>query len=57
MERITADIEKRDFFKDPFSEIELTKIFKMSKKRPSECLRKRDKMYKELKLEEDKKNG
>ena len=55
MERLKADIEKRDFFKEPFSETELTKIFKMSKKRPSECLRKRDKMYKELKLEEGEK--
>ncbi|WP_316507291.1 arsenate reductase family protein [Nitrosopumilus sp.] len=55
MERISADIEKRDFFNDPFSESELAKIFKMSEKKPSECLRKRDKMYKELKLEENKK--
>ena len=50
-----ADIEKRDFFKDPFSEAELTKILKMTGKKPSEILRKRDKMYKELDLENNKK--
>ena len=50
IERMNADIEKRDFFKDPFSEIELTKIIKMTGKKPSELLRKRDKKYKELDL-------
>ena len=49
------DIEKRDFFKDPFSEEELKKIIKMSGKQPSEFLRKRDKMFKELDLENGKK--
>lgn len=55
MERMNADIEKRDFFKDPFSESELKKIIKMSGKKPVELLRKRDKMYKELDLENKKK--
>ena len=50
-----ADIEKRDFFKDPFSETELKKIIKMTGKKPSELLRKRDKMFKELDLENSKK--
>ncbi len=50
-----TDIDKRDFFKDPFSETELKKIIKMSGKKPSELLRKRDKMYKELDLENSKK--
>ena len=45
------DIEKRDFFKEPFSETELKKIIKLSGKKPVEFLRKRDKMYKELDLE------
>jgi arsenate reductase len=54
-ERMKADIEKRDFFKDPFSEAELKKIIKMSGKKPIELLRKRDKMYKELDLENVKK--
>ena len=49
-ERMNADLDKRDFFKDPFSESELKKIIKMSGKKPSELLRKRDKMYKELDL-------
>ena len=44
------DIEKRDFFKDPLSEVELKKIIKMSGKAPSELLRRRDKMFKELDL-------
>ncbi len=52
---MNADIEKRDFFKDPFSEAELKKIIKMTGKKPSEILRKRDKMYKELDLENNKK--
>ena len=55
IERMNADIEKRDFFKDPFSEAELKKIIKMTGKKPSELLRKRDKMYKELNLENYKK--
>ncbi len=49
------DIEKRDFFKDPLSEAELKKIIKMSGKTPSEFLRKRDKMFKELDLGNSKK--
>ena len=48
------DIEKRDFFKDPFSETELKKIIKKTGKKPIEMLRKRDKMYKELGLEKTK---
>ncbi len=54
-ERMKIDIEKRDFFKDSFSETELQKIIKMTGKKPSELLRKRDKMYKELDLENSKK--
>jgi len=54
-ERMKVDIEKRDFFKDPFSETELQKILKMTGKKPSELLRKRDKMYKELDLKNSKK--
>ena len=49
------DVEARDFFKDPFSESELKKIIKMTGKKPHEMLRKRDKMYKELDLENIKK--
>jgi arsenate reductase len=49
------DIEARDFFKDPFTESELKKIIKMTGKKPQEMLRKRDKMYKELDLENIKK--
>jgi len=45
------DIQKRDFFKDPFSETELKKIIKISGLSPKEFLRKRDKMYRELKLD------
>jgi arsenate reductase len=55
IELMNKDIEKRDFFKDPLSETELKKIIKMTGKKPSELLRKRDKMYKELDLENDKK--
>jgi len=55
IERMNADVEKRDFFKDPFSEAELKKIIKMTGKKPQEMLRKRDKMYKELDLDNKKK--
>ena len=55
IERMSKDIEKRDFFKEPFTEIELKKIIKMAEKKPYEMIRKRDKMYKELNLEENKK--
>jgi len=55
MDRMNADIVKRDFFKDPFSETELKKIIKMTGKKPSELLRKRDKMFKELNLENNTK--
>ncbi|MBS1268445.1 MAG: Regulatory protein Spx [Nitrosopumilus sp.] len=49
------DIKKRDFFKEPFSEKELKKIIEMTGKKPIEMIRKRDKMYKELDLENNKK--
>ncbi|MGY5147825.1 MAG: arsenate reductase family protein [Candidatus Nitrosopumilus sp. bin_7KS] len=56
IERIKIDIDVRDFFKDPFTEIELKKIIKMTGKKPQELLRKRDKMYKELDLDNIKKS-
>lgn len=55
IERMKTDVEKRDFFKEPFSESELKKIIKMTGKKPFEMLRKRDKMYKELELEKNEK--
>ncbi|MDH3779503.1 MAG: arsenate reductase [Nitrosopumilus sp.] len=55
IEQMNKNIEKRDFFKEPLSETELKKIIKMTGKKPSELLRKRDKIYKELDLENDKK--
>ena len=55
LERLNSDIEKRDFFKDPLSEKELTKILKLTGKKPSELIRKRDKMYKQLNLENNEK--
>ena len=51
---MSVDIEKRDFFKEPFSESELKKIIKMTGRKPIELLRKRDKMYKELDLDNKK---
>ncbi len=50
------DIDTRDFFKDPFTETELKKIIKMTGKKPVELLRKRDKTYKEMRLDENKKS-
>jgi len=54
IDRMKMDIQKRDFFKDPFSEAEIKKIIKLSGMSPLELLRKRDKMYKELNLESAK---
>jgi len=34
MERMKLDIDSRDFFKDPFTELELKKIIKMTGKKP-----------------------
>ena len=48
-------LRKEIFLKNPLSETELKKIIKMTGKKPSELLRKRDKMYKELDLENNKK--
>ena len=54
IDRMKMDIQKRDFFKEPFSEAEIKKIVKTSGLKPIELLRKRDKMYKELNLESTK---
>ena len=55
MERMNLDIDARDFFKDQLTESELKKIIKMTGKKPSELLRTRDKMYKEMDLEKNEK--
>ena len=55
MKRMKIDVESRDFFKDPFTETELKKIIKMTGKKPKELLRKRDKTYKEMNLDQNKK--
>jgi len=54
IQRMKIDIQKRDFFKEPFSESELKKIIKMTGSKPIELVRKRDKMYKELEFETKK---
>ena len=54
-ERMKLDVESRDFFKEPFTEAELKKIIKMTGKKPVELLHKRDKTYKEMKLDQNKK--
>ncbi len=46
-----ADLETRDFFKEPFSEDELEKIISRAGLTPKEMLRKKDRMYRELNLE------
>jgi arsenate reductase-like glutaredoxin family protein len=48
------DFETRDIFKDPLSEDEIKQILLLSKMTPSDLLRKKDKMYKQLKLENKK---
>ena len=51
IQRMKIDIERRDFFKEPFSETELKKIIKMTSMTPQQMIRKRDKMYKKLSLD------
>ena len=55
LERMKIDFEKRDFFKDILTEGEIKKILKLSGLKPKDLIRKRDKMYKELKLENSNK--
>lgn len=52
LDRMKVDLQKRDFFKEPLSESELKKILKLAEKKPSEIIRKRDKMFKELNFEQ-----
>jgi len=51
LERAGADLDARDFFRDPFTEAELKKIMAMAKISPREMLRKRDRAYKEMGLD------
>lgn len=54
MERLKIDIEKRDIFKDKLSESEVRKIIQLAGIKLRELVRKKDKMYKELDLENPK---
>lgn len=54
MERLKIDIEKRDIFKDKLSETEIKKIIQLAGITPREFLRKKDKKYKELDLDNPK---
>jgi arsenate reductase len=54
IQSMKIDMQKRDFFKQPFSEAELKKIIKMTGMGPREMIRKRDKMFKELEIETKK---
>jgi arsenate reductase len=52
MERLKLDIEKRDIYDDPLTESEIRSILRLAKITPRQLLRKKDKMYKELKLDD-----
>lgn len=54
MERLKLDIQTRDIFKDKLSEPEIKKIIQLARITPRELLRKKDKMYKELDLDNPK---
>lgn len=54
LERLKIDIKKRDIFKDKLSESEIKKIIQLAGITPRELLRKKDKMYKELNLDNPK---
>ncbi|MBI5377795.1 MAG: arsenate reductase [Thaumarchaeota archaeon] len=57
MERLKLDIQTRDIFKDKLSEPEIKKIIQLAGITPRELLRKKDKMYKELDLDNPKYTG
>ena len=54
MERLKLDIQTRDIFKDKLSESEIKKIIQLARIAPRELLRKKDKMYRELDLDNPK---
>lgn len=54
MERLNLDIEKRDIFKDKLSESEIKKIIQLAGMKSRDLLRKKDKMYKKLDLDNPK---
>jgi len=54
MERLKLDVQTRDIFKDKLSETEIKKIIQLAGMTPRELLRKKDKMYKELDLDNPK---
>ena len=54
IERLQVDMEKRDIFKEPLSESEIKKILRIAKITPRELLRKKDKAYKQLGLDDPK---
>ena len=54
LERLKVDIQKRDIFKDKLSESEIKKIIQLARITPRELVRKKDKMYKELDLDNPK---
>ncbi|HEY8109614.1 MAG: arsenate reductase family protein [Nitrososphaerales archaeon] len=51
LERLKLDIQKRDIFKDKLSESEIKKIIQLAGIKPRDLIRKKDKMYKELDLD------
>lgn len=54
LDRLKMDIQKRDIFKDKLSEPEIKKIIRLAGIMPRELVRKKDKMYKELDLDNPK---
>ena len=54
MERLKLDIQTRDIFKDKLSESEIKKIIQLAGINPRDLLRKKDKMYKELDMDNPK---
>ena len=49
-----VDFEKVNYFIDPFSKTRLKSLLKKMKMKPSELLRKNEKIYKELKIKDKK---
>lgn len=54
LERLKLDVQKRDIFKDKLTESEIKKIVQLAGIKPHDLIRKKDKMYKELDLDNTK---
>ncbi|WKT58500.1 ArsC/Spx/MgsR family protein [Candidatus Nitrosotenuis chungbukensis] len=54
LDRLKLDVQKRDIFKDKLTESEIKKIIQLTGIKPRDLIRKKDKMFKELHLDDSR---